>query len=77
MSKSKQRLRPWMEDQLNSGQFPGVEWIDRENKIFKLPWKHYGRQDRKESDGLIFMVGLLVCLHSKFLLFINQFILFI
>ncbi|XP_041375705.1 interferon regulatory factor 5-like [Gigantopelta aegis] len=54
MSKSKQRLRPWLEEQLNSGLFPGVEWINKQEQTFKLPWKHGSKENWCESDCLIF-----------------------
>ena len=39
----RQRLRPWLINQINSGEIPGLIWIDKENMIFKIPWKHFGR----------------------------------
>jgi len=39
----RQRLRPWLINQINSGEIPGLVWIDKENMIFKIPWKHFGR----------------------------------
>ncbi|XP_046367377.1 interferon regulatory factor 6-like isoform X2 [Haliotis rufescens] len=51
---NRQRLRPWLEAKINSGNFPGLEWVDRGQYIFKIPWKHGGKQDWSESDSLIF-----------------------
>lgn len=39
----RQRLRPWLIAQINSGEIPGLVWLDKENMIFKIPWKHFGR----------------------------------
>ncbi|XP_041377071.1 interferon regulatory factor 8-like isoform X2 [Gigantopelta aegis] len=51
---NRQRLRPWLEEQINRKRFPGVQWLSEKEKIFKLPWKHGGKQDWQESDSLIF-----------------------
>ncbi|XP_067650718.1 interferon regulatory factor 8-like isoform X2 [Haliotis asinina] len=51
---NRQRLRPWLEAKINSGNFPGLEWVDHHQYIFKIPWKHGGKQDWSESDSLIF-----------------------
>ncbi|XP_064611278.1 interferon regulatory factor 8-like isoform X2 [Liolophura sinensis] len=50
----RQRLRPWLQSKLNSGNIPGVQWKDRAAGIFQLPWKHGGKQDWSENDSLIF-----------------------
>ncbi|XP_076448795.1 interferon regulatory factor 8-like [Babylonia areolata] len=50
----RQRLRPWLEAQVNSGDHPGLQWLDRENRIFRMTWKHGGRADWSEEDGSIF-----------------------
>lgn len=33
-------LRPWLEKQISSGKFKGLQWIESEiyQKTFKLPW---------------------------------------
>ena len=41
---------------LNSGQIPGLTWVDKGKLIFKIPWKHRGKQDWSEDNGLIFKV---------------------
>ncbi|KAK7114357.1 interferon regulatory factor 8-like isoform X2 [Littorina saxatilis] len=53
-SRVRQRLKPWLEAQINSGRFPGVEWVSRGEGIFRITWKHGGRADWSEQDGLIF-----------------------
>ncbi|XP_032377768.1 interferon regulatory factor 2 isoform X2 [Etheostoma spectabile] len=37
------RLRPWLEEQIQSGRYPGVSWLDQPARIFQIPWKHAAR----------------------------------
>ncbi|XP_042272101.1 interferon regulatory factor 2-like [Thunnus maccoyii] len=37
------RLRPWLEEQIHSGKYPGVSWLDQSARIFQIPWKHAAR----------------------------------
>ncbi|KAM4826853.1 interferon regulatory factor 1 isoform 1-T2 [Thomomys bottae] len=37
---TRMRMRPWLEMQINSNQIPGLIWINKEEKIFQIPWKH-------------------------------------
>jgi len=53
---SRQRLRPWLESRINSGQIPGLTWLNVEKQIFRVPWKHGGKHDWNEQDSLIFKV---------------------
>uniref|UniRef100_A0A3B3YD45 IRF tryptophan pentad repeat domain-containing protein n=1 Tax=Poecilia mexicana TaxID=48701 RepID=A0A3B3YD45_9TELE len=39
----RQRLRPWLEEQIQSGKYPGVSWLDQSASIFQIPWKHAAR----------------------------------
>lgn len=49
------RMRPWLEDALNENKFPGVEWVDKDAKIFRLPWKHASRNGWKiNTDACLF-----------------------
>lgn len=51
----RQRLRPWLIDQINSGDIPGLEWLDKDDLSFKIPWKHFGRPGINEyEDALLF-----------------------
>ncbi len=36
-------FRGWMVDQVSSGKYRDLEWIDEDQTVFKLPWtkKHY------------------------------------
>ena len=42
-SVQKKRLRSWILEKLDKNDCPGCTWIDKEQRIFKLTWKHYGR----------------------------------
>jgi interferon regulatory factor 1 len=33
-------MRPWLEMQINSNQIPGLIWINKDEMIFQIPWKH-------------------------------------
>ncbi|XP_068597951.1 interferon regulatory factor 1-like isoform X2 [Brachionichthys hirsutus] len=37
------RLRQWLEEQIHSGRYPGVSWLDQSAQIFQIPWKHAAR----------------------------------
>lgn len=51
---TRQRMRPWLEAKIESGKIPGLQWIDKNKKIFKVPWKHGGKHDWNEQDSQIF-----------------------
>ena len=54
---SKQRLRPWLEAQINNGEIPGLCWLNPPEKTkFRIPWKHGGKQDWNPDSGQIFKV---------------------
>ncbi|XP_039629766.1 interferon regulatory factor 3-like [Polypterus senegalus] len=54
MSSQKPLLLPWLIKQIDSGQYPGLEWTNKEHSEFRIPWKHGLRQDRQPDDSLIF-----------------------
>lgn len=35
-----ERMRDWLIRMINSGRFPGLEWLDDEKTIFRVPWVH-------------------------------------
>ncbi|XP_072193154.1 interferon regulatory factor 7 isoform X1 [Excalfactoria chinensis] len=51
-----QRLRfgPWLLNAVSSGLYHGLCWIDRDRRIFRIPWKHNARKDVTSSDVEIF-----------------------
>jgi len=55
---SRQRLRPWLIAQINSGHIPGLYWLNAEQTKFRIPWKHAGKQDWNPSYSQIFTVSI-------------------
>lgn len=49
------RLRTWLVKMIDSGDVPGLKWLNDEKTIFRMPWKHAGRQDYNLEDSKIFM----------------------
>ena len=37
-TKDRKRFTPWLEYQLNHGDISGLDWIDRVEGIFRIPW---------------------------------------
>ncbi|XP_055992982.1 interferon regulatory factor 8 [Sorex fumeus] len=49
------RLRQWLIEQIDSGAYPGLVWESDEKRVFRIPWKHAGKQDyNQEVDASIF-----------------------
>ncbi|XP_041132443.1 interferon regulatory factor 3-like [Polyodon spathula] len=48
----KPQFSKWLIEQINSGQYPGLEWVDRD--CFRIPWKHNSRKDCNDDDCMIF-----------------------
>ena len=57
MSSKRQRLKPWLWAQVESERFPGLVWVNKEERTFKMTWKHGRRSDWSEQDALIFKVS--------------------
>ena len=56
-ARSTRKLRNWVVEQVESGQFPGVCWDDAAKTMFRIPWKHAGKQDfREDQDAAFFKV---------------------
>lgn len=54
------KLRQWLIDQIDSRKYPGLVWENAEKSIFRVPWKHAGKQDyNREEDAALFKVGAL------------------
>ncbi|KAM9322044.1 interferon regulatory factor 4a [Pholidichthys leucotaenia] len=49
------KLRQWLIDQIDSMRYPGLVWENDEKTIFRIPWKHAGKQDyNREEDAALF-----------------------
>ncbi|MBN3301783.1 IRF2 factor, partial [Amia calva] len=55
MPVERMRMRPWLEEQINSDKIPGLKWVNREKKIFQIPWMHAARHGWDvEKDAPLF-----------------------
>ncbi|XP_048373140.1 interferon regulatory factor 3 isoform X2 [Sphaerodactylus townsendi] len=45
---------PWLLEQLDAQQFPGVSWLNEERTRFRIPWKHGSRQSIIPEDFQLF-----------------------
>nr|XP_033781266.1 interferon regulatory factor 9 isoform X2 [Geotrypetes seraphini] len=53
--RSTRKLKQWMIEQVDSGKYPGLVWDDPGRTMFRIPWKHAGKQDfRHDEDAAIF-----------------------
>ena len=51
------KLRQWLIDQIDSSIYPGLVWENEEKSIFRIPWKHAGKQDyNRDEDAALFKV---------------------
>lgn len=51
------KLRQWLIEQIDSGEYPGLVWENEEKSIFRIPWKHAGKQDyNRDEDAALFKV---------------------
>ncbi|KAM9307540.1 interferon regulatory factor 4 [Gastrophryne carolinensis] len=49
------KLRQWLIDQIDSGKYPGLVWENEDKSIFRIPWKHAGKQDyNRDEDAALF-----------------------
>lgn len=52
------KLRQWLIDQIDSRRYPGLVWENDEKTIFRIPWKHAGKQDyNRDEDAALFKVS--------------------
>lgn len=52
--KSRLSLPCWLEEQISSGRYKGLRWVDRSKREFTVPWKHASRQGWLEDDAALF-----------------------
>lgn len=48
-------LRPWLENLIESGSIPGLEWMDDSKAMFKVPWKHRSKKTWSLRHSSIFL----------------------
>ncbi|KAJ4936616.1 hypothetical protein JOQ06_001205 [Pogonophryne albipinna] len=49
------KLRQWLIDQIDSRLYGGLVWENEEKSIFRIPWKHAGKQDyNRDEDAALF-----------------------
>lgn len=53
-------LRPWLENMLESSTIEGLQWLDKEKTMFKVPWKHRSKKDWSTRHSSVFLVSDLV-----------------
>ncbi|XP_056132623.1 interferon regulatory factor 4-like [Lampris incognitus] len=49
------KLRQWLIEQVDCGKYAGLVWEDDDKTIFRIPWKHAGKQDyNRDEDAALF-----------------------
>ncbi|CAL1547766.1 unnamed protein product [Lymnaea stagnalis] len=51
---SRKRLRPWLERMINMAECPGLVWENKEERTFRIPWRHFNNKEWVEEDSKIF-----------------------
>ncbi|KAK7925042.1 hypothetical protein WMY93_007352 [Mugilogobius chulae] len=55
MPVSRMRMRPWLQQMIESGLVPGLCWVDKDKQIFSIPWKHAARHGWElQKDASLF-----------------------
>ncbi|XP_026051231.1 interferon regulatory factor 1-like [Carassius auratus] len=55
MPVSRMRMRPWLEVKIESNTIAGLHWVNKEEKMFSIPWKHAARHGwQVDKDACLF-----------------------
>ncbi|XP_066502296.1 interferon regulatory factor 1b [Hoplias malabaricus] len=55
MPVSRMRMRPWLENKIDSNTINGLVWVDKDQKMFSIPWKHAARHGwEMDKDACLF-----------------------
>ncbi|XP_043076847.1 interferon regulatory factor 1b isoform X2 [Puntigrus tetrazona] len=55
MPVSRMRMRPWLESRIDSNTIAGLMWVNKEEKMFSIPWKHAARHGWEvDKDACLF-----------------------
>ena len=50
----RQRFTPWLQDQIEKKDIEGLEWIDKERGIFKVPWVRVDKPEFEPAHAELF-----------------------
>ncbi|XP_016300709.1 interferon regulatory factor 1b [Sinocyclocheilus anshuiensis] len=55
MPVSRMRMRPWLEGKIDSNTIAGLMWVNKEENMFSIPWKHAARHGwQVDKDACLF-----------------------
>ncbi|XP_028322251.1 interferon regulatory factor 1-like [Gouania willdenowi] len=55
MPVSRMKMRPWLEQMIESNSIKGLNWVDKEKTMFVIPWKHAARHGWElDTDACLF-----------------------
>ncbi|XP_016151464.1 interferon regulatory factor 1-like [Sinocyclocheilus grahami] len=55
MPVSRMRMRPWLEGKIDSNTIAGLMWVNKEESMFSIPWKHAARHGwQVDKDACLF-----------------------
>lgn len=47
-------MRQWLEAEANSGNIPGLQWFDKNEKLIRITWRHGSRSEWSTNDVTVF-----------------------
>ncbi|KAJ3588998.1 hypothetical protein NHX12_009848 [Muraenolepis orangiensis] len=55
MPVQRMKMRPWLEQMIESTRVPGLQWVDKDQKMFSITWKHGARHGwQMDKDATLF-----------------------